>query len=75
MGRIVEHPDCGDNSCLFAEKKGGMRTNGGCRCFCKEADDRKAFRELYRYARQLRQALREAESELRDLGYQLNEES
>ena len=25
--------DCGDNSCLFAEKKTGMRTNGGCRCF------------------------------------------
>jgi hypothetical protein len=24
--------DCGDNSCLFAPKKGGMRTNGGCRC-------------------------------------------
>jgi hypothetical protein len=24
--------DCGDNSCRFAVKKGGMRTNGGCRC-------------------------------------------
>lgn len=24
--------DCGDNSCLFAEAKGGMRTNGGRRC-------------------------------------------
>lgn len=24
--------DCGDNSCRFAKKKGGMRTNGGCRC-------------------------------------------
>ena len=24
--------DCGDNSCRFAPKKGGMRTNGGCRC-------------------------------------------
>lgn len=24
--------DCGDNSCQFAPKKGGMRTNGGCRC-------------------------------------------
>jgi hypothetical protein len=24
--------DCGDNSCLFATNKGGMRTNGGCRC-------------------------------------------
>ena len=25
-------PDCGDNSCRFAIHKGGMRTNGGCRC-------------------------------------------
>ncbi len=25
--------DCGDNSCLFAESRTGMRTNGGCRCF------------------------------------------
>lgn len=24
--------DCGDNSCMFAISKGGMRTNGGCRC-------------------------------------------
>lgn len=27
-------PDCGDNSCMFGGRgKGGMRTNGGCRCF------------------------------------------
>ena len=26
-------PDCGDSSCYFATSKGGMRTNGGCRCF------------------------------------------
>ena len=28
------YPDCGDNSCLFVPKehRGGMRTNGGCRC-------------------------------------------
>ena len=26
-------PDCGDNSCWFATAKGGMRTNGGCRCY------------------------------------------
>ncbi len=24
--------DCGDNSCRYAKNKGGMRTNGGCRC-------------------------------------------
>jgi hypothetical protein len=28
-------PDCGDNSCRFAIKRGGMRTNGGCGC-CAE---------------------------------------
>lgn len=25
-------PDCGDNSCSYAVKRTGMRTNGGCRC-------------------------------------------
>jgi hypothetical protein len=25
-------PDCGDNSCRYANPKSGMRTNGGCRC-------------------------------------------
>jgi len=24
--------DCMDNSCMYAKKDGGMRTNGGCRC-------------------------------------------
>lgn len=24
--------DCGDNSCEFAPRRGGMRTNGGCSC-------------------------------------------
>ena len=28
--------DCGDNSCICAEEKKGMRTNGGCRCEEKE---------------------------------------
>ena len=28
-------PGCGDNSCVFSSIRpnGGMRTNGGCRCF------------------------------------------
>lgn len=25
-------PDCGDSSCMYAKKKTGMRTNGGCQC-------------------------------------------
>jgi hypothetical protein len=30
---VVHHSiDCGDNSCRYATVKGGMRTNGGCRC-------------------------------------------
>jgi len=30
----IHNIDCGDNSCRYAppSKKGGMRTNGGCRC-------------------------------------------
>ena len=36
MAERVKQPvelDCGDNSCVFAKNRGGMRTNGGCRCF------------------------------------------
>lgn len=28
----VRQLDCLDNSCRFATKRHGMRTNGGCRC-------------------------------------------
>jgi len=35
MASDVETLDCGDNSCLYATKRGGMRTNGGCRCSLK----------------------------------------
>ena len=36
--------DCGDSSCAFAKTRGGMRTNGGCRClenlgFCRGQTD------------------------------------
>jgi hypothetical protein len=24
--------DCGDSGCKYAKRRGGMRTNGGCRC-------------------------------------------
>lgn len=37
--------DCGDNSCMFAVNKGGMRTNGGCRCF-RDAMGHADYREL-----------------------------
>jgi hypothetical protein len=29
---LIAAKDCGDNSCLWAQNKKGMRTNGGCRC-------------------------------------------
>ena len=32
-GGLTVDIDCGDNSCRFATNRGGMRTNGGCRCF------------------------------------------
>jgi len=37
--------DCGDNSCQFAKKKakGGMRTNGGCRCLSNAGFHRSAI--------------------------------
>lgn len=35
--------DCGDNSCLFALNRSGMRTNGGCRCL---ADIRQPMRHV-----------------------------
>ena len=28
---------CGDNSCIFRLRTGGMGTNGGCRCLSRES--------------------------------------
>lgn len=46
--------DCGDNSCryVFPENRGGMRTNGGCRCI-----DGKGRLILERHLHNQRQAL------------------
>ena len=42
---VKNAPDCGDNSCLFGgQGKGGMRTNGGCRCY---KDVRPDMRRIY----------------------------
>lgn len=46
--------DCGDSSCIFAEKTTGMRTNSRCRCLDSiesaypqlAQDIRRAFRKL-----------------------------
>lgn len=49
--------DCGDNSCVFAARKGGMRTNGGCRCL---SDLPSAFRrQLTRHILAQRDRLKE----------------
>ena len=41
---VLDQLDCGDNSCLFGGRsKGGMRTNGGCRCldgWCRQGERR-----------------------------------
>lgn len=41
--------DCGDNSCVFApkENRGGMRTNGGCRCLENAGYHRSAIAAAY----------------------------
>lgn len=36
MKPLCKRPDCGDNSCIYAASRGGMRTNGGCRCNPRE---------------------------------------
>lgn len=41
--------DCRDNSCLFATKKDGMRTNGGCRCFRSSANVNKIKEALAKF--------------------------
>lgn len=39
--------DCGDNSCYFKKSSGGMRTNGGCRCFENAGYSRSATGAAY----------------------------
>jgi len=41
--------DCGDNSCRFARQRGGMRTNGGCRCLKELDHDPERRREVTAY--------------------------
>lgn len=46
--------DCGDNSCLYAKKKSGMRTNGGCRCFQSfHGIERRSIERIIRLAMRL----------------------
>lgn len=62
--------DCGDNSCMFAETKGGMRTNGGCRCLENLIGTqltRVTTRNIQRRVLSLSQRLYRAERELEAL--------
>lgn len=61
---IGKENDCGDNSCSFVEPsdRGGMRTNGGCRCMDRDKHLLKSrLRQLLYHARALRDGLRDAE--------------
>lgn len=53
-------PDCGDNSCYYSRSKGGMRTNGGCRCL--QQDPKAVERHLRRTVKVLEGALEELDA-------------
>jgi hypothetical protein len=53
--------DCGDNSCMFAKKKVGMRTNSGCQCFCNNGFSKSAVRAAYELLPALLEARKLAE--------------
>lgn len=55
-------PDCGDNGCQFAPKRGGMRTNGGCRCIDRRSHI--SWTKVERYAVLARQEIPRLEASL-----------
>jgi len=62
--------DCGDNSCLYAVKKTGMRTNGGCRCFDGIDNKKRIYiRRLEVTIEKLEAGLKIAEDKNIQLGY------
>ncbi len=54
--------DCGDSSCRYAVKRGGMRTNGGCRC--SQNQPREVERFLLRNYHKAMQKVQELEASL-----------
>jgi hypothetical protein len=59
--------DCGDNSCQFATQKGGMRTNGGCRCLYNAGFGKsglQAVSPMFRRIKDLEQKLASVTKEL-----------
>jgi hypothetical protein len=61
MGGEMIELDCGDNSCMFAKKKVGMRTNSGCQCFCNNGFSKSAVRAAYELLPALLEARKLAE--------------
>lgn len=55
--------DCGDNSCVFAWERRGMRTNGGCRCFRADLPC-VPCRDLHSWARKAKAKIRDLENDL-----------
>lgn len=64
--------DCGDNSCMFAERKRGMRTNGGCRCLRELPADRQ--RDIGRYILDLRAEIQRQRERIVELEARLGSE-
>lgn len=50
---MSEELDCGDNSCRYAPRMGGMRTNGGCRCLKDLSAEQRRKVERYSYKQSL----------------------
>ena len=59
-------PDCGDNSCFFAYHRGGMRTNGGCRCF-QEVFEKSGNRKLKYFLQSLSLLYKETKKILEEI--------
>ncbi len=59
MSAEVGVVDCCDSSCMFAEKRTGMRTNGGCRCF-RESMEHGEYRRLSLWVRRQKQLQKQA---------------
>lgn len=59
--RAMFDMDCGDSSCAFALKRGGMRTNGGCRCLPRDELGWELRRNLTLWAQRMRQEVKHAE--------------
>lgn len=54
MDPAYESLGCSDGGCPFTSHRGGMRTNGGCKCLCEAIPDVPKRRDVERLIRWLR---------------------